>query len=130
MFFYIRGIPCSVLVGSVFSGFNGSESQTFILAFCKLVPRGIQINQKRKRNKRLPFPFSSVRIDGTQSVGPLLVYKDNNWGYVCDYEFDDVDAQVACRQLGYLVRALHQRHSSCVPLIPGTIHLFWKRTIW
>ena len=48
--------------------------------------------------------FLAVRIDSTTSVGPLLVYQDGAWGYVCDYEFDDDDAQVACRQLGYTVR--------------------------
>ena len=52
----------------------------------------------------LDVNFLVVRIDSSTSVGPLLVYQDGSWGYVCDYEFDDVDAQVACRQLGYAVR--------------------------
>ena len=52
----------------------------------------------------LDVNFLAVRIDSSTSVGPLLVYQDGAWGYVCDYEFDDVDAQVACRQLGYAVR--------------------------
>ena len=55
-------------------------------------------------DNRLGVNFFVVRIDSTTSVGPLLVYQDGAWGYVCDYEFDDEDAQVACRQLGYAVR--------------------------
>ncbi|XP_063442442.1 neurotrypsin-like [Mytilus trossulus] len=39
-----------------------------------------------------------VRI---KSSGGLEIFHDNEWGAVCKEGFDDTDASVACRQLGY-----------------------------
>ena len=33
--------------------------------------------------------------------GRLEILKDGLWGTVCSYHFDNEDADVACRQLGY-----------------------------
>ena len=42
-----------------------------------------------------------MRIVGTKNEGRLEVYYNNQWGTVCDDEFDGNDAMVACRQLGF-----------------------------
>ena len=62
-----------------------------------------------------------VRLVGentNSTTGRIEVCLSNAWGTVCDWHFDDVDAQVACRQLGlphtstYIV--LRSKLSSCV----------------
>ena len=35
-------------------------------------------------------------------AGQLEIYLNNEWGTVCDNDFGFVDANVACRQLGYV----------------------------
>ncbi|XP_076082455.1 neurotrypsin-like [Mytilus galloprovincialis] len=44
-------------------------------------------------------------VDSTTSMrrdeGRLEIYLNRVWGTVCEQEFDDIDAAVACRQLGY-----------------------------
>ncbi|CAG2204121.1 unnamed protein product [Mytilus edulis] len=56
-----------------------------------------------------------VRI---KSSGGLEIFHDNEWGAVCKEDFDDTDASVACRQLGYRYAAIFplRKHVSMSPL--------------
>ncbi|CAC5355692.1 unnamed protein product [Mytilus coruscus] len=44
-----------------------------------------------------------LRIHSTSQTnkGRLEIYHEDEWGTVCDNQFENVDAEVACRQLGY-----------------------------
>jgi len=46
--------------------------------------------------------YGDLRINGGGSSGRLEFQNfDGRWGTVCDNGFDDDEADVACRQLGY-----------------------------
>jgi len=47
-----------------------------------------------------------VRVNGTNSqdslTGIVEVYKDSSWQILCSFTFTDKDAEVTCKELGYM----------------------------
>lgn len=69
--------------------------------------------------------ISNIRLTGGSHIGEgrVEVLYQNRWGTVCDDAFDDTDAQVVCRQLGYAWTGAIQKQSAPYGQGTGTIVL-------
>ncbi len=40
-------------------------------------------------------------IGGNDYEGDVQICRDGVWGYICDQEWEELSAQVVCREMGY-----------------------------
>lgn len=58
------------------------------------------------------------------ATGTLQVFCEGAWGAVCSSNFDDRDAQVACRQLGFTAGSSTPREPGFRQSIPDSVWNF------
>ncbi|KAG2433648.1 hypothetical protein HYH02_012576 [Chlamydomonas schloesseri] len=66
---------------------------------------------------------NDVRLVGgsSRNSGRLEVLYNGTWGTVCDDNFDDTDATIACRSLGYF------SYGKAIPAFGGGTGRIWMR---
>ncbi|KAK3097126.1 hypothetical protein FSP39_006614 [Pinctada imbricata] len=91
---WIKGMYC-----------KGSEENIFDCQLTGLGENSINYPScSNHRNDLAVKCYSNVRLSSTtlSNYGQLQVHNDSGWYGVCDENFDDIDAKVTCRSLGYV----------------------------
>ena len=55
----------------------------------------------------------------TQHEGRVEIYWDSEWKWICSDEWEEIDAVVVCRQLGYLTTSL-QIHGTIIIMLSNS----------
>uniref|UniRef100_A0A1X7VF72 SRCR domain-containing protein n=1 Tax=Amphimedon queenslandica TaxID=400682 RepID=A0A1X7VF72_AMPQE len=97
---------------TILAGINCAESSYLTLEQCNVTTNisssctsdseDVYVSCYTTRIWNNPYA-GQIRLQGGNysSYGRLEVYCNGQWGTVCDDDFYDIDAQVACQQLGY-----------------------------
>jgi len=105
------------LFGMQETGVVDAKTMSYMVRSRCGLPDVMDESNSAKRRKRYAsqvfsgsYTTGSLRIaDGaTSKEGRIEIYHNNQWNTICDDEWDDFDATVACRQLGYRIGVARQ----------------------
>lgn len=109
-----------------------------------MMVQGVLLSESNSNNNPITYSLNddsnrikeetSIRLSGP-TEGLLEVFIDGDWGSVCDYGWDIVDASIACNQMGlvlhpedWLLEQSEFEHGSRYPIILSNLQCTLKDT--